>query len=192
MQANKAPEYQGSYLSQAFDAFAQYPDFFDEFENCEIGKVRLSEIPSSIKEKHLKIWNDLDENVDFITTPLANSISIAQMLYILRPHINLQQGGWQHKADLHHALIRLIELWVGFEKVLEKWAKREFGKEDADAADGLARLGEVRFRPALMRFREALQEYGDLGLPQEIEEFVTTSMMLAQQAEVWLAIQNAS
>lgn len=69
--------------------------------------------------------------------------------------------------------------------------RKEFGKEDADAAEGLSRLGEVRFRPALMRFSEALQEYGDIGLPQEIEEFVTTSLTLARQIEVWLAIQNA-
>lgn len=108
MQANTTPEYQGSFLSQTFDTSAQYPDYFDEFENCEIGKVRIAEIPSQIKEKHLKIWNYLDQNVDFITTTLSNSIKIAQMLHILKPYVNLQQGGWQHKADLHHAFIRLM------------------------------------------------------------------------------------
>lgn len=189
MQVNTTPMYQGSYLSQPFDTSAEYPDFVDEFQNCEIGKVRIAEIPSHIKEKHLKIWKDI-ENVDFLTTPLSGSIKIAQMLYILRPHVNIQPGGSQQKADMHHAFIRLVELWVGFEGVLEKWAKKEIGV-DADAADGLSRLGEVRFRPELMRFGEALQEYGTLGLPKEIEEFVTTSMKLAQQIEVWLAVRNA-
>lgn len=189
MQANTTPMYQGSYLSQPFDTSAKYPDFFDEFQNCEIGKVRIAEIPSQIKEKHLKIWKEI-ENVDFLTTPLSSSIKIARMLYILRPHVSIQSGDWQQKADMHHAFIRLIELWVGFEEVLEKWAKKEIGV-DANAADGLSRLGEVRFRPALMRFSEALQEYGNLGLPKEMEEFVTTSMMLAQEIEVWLAVRSA-
>ena len=191
MQANTTSMYQGSYLSQPFDPSIQYPDFFDEFQNCEIGNVRIAEIPSQIKEKHLKIWKEI-ENVDFLTTPLSNSIKVAQMLYILRPHVNLQPGGWQHKSDLHHAFIRLIELWVGFEEGLVKWAKKEFGENNAmNATEALSQLGEVRFRPGLMRFSESLQEYGDLGLPQEIEEFVATSMMLARQIEVWLAIQNA-
>lgn len=189
MQANTTPMYQGSYLSQPFDTSAQYPDFFDKFQKCEIGGVRIAEIPSQIKEKHLKIWKEI-ENVDFLTTPLSNSIKAAQMLYILRPHVNIQSGDWQQKADMHHAFIRLIELWVGFEKVLEKWAKKEIGV-DADAADGLSRLGEVRFRPALTRFSEALQEYGNLGLPKELEEFVTTSMLLAREIEVWLALRGA-
>lgn len=189
MQANTTPMYQGSYLSQPFDTSTEYPDFFDEFKNCEIGKVRIAEIPSQIKEKHLKIWRDI-ENVDFLTTPLSSSIKVAQILYTLRPHVNIQPEGWQQKADIHHALIRLIELWVGLGEVLEKWAQKEIGV-DADAADGLSRLGEVRFRPGLMRFGEALREYGNLGLPKEIEEFVKTSMMLAQQIEVWLTAQNA-
>lgn len=189
MQANTTPVYQGSYLSQPFDTSAQYPDFFDEFQNCEIGGARIAEIPSQIKEKHLKIWKEI-ENVDFLTTPLSSSIKVAQMLYILRPHVIRQSGDWQQKADMHHAFIRLIELWEGFEEVLEKWAKKEIGV-NADAADGLSWLGEVRFRPALMRFNEALQEYGNLGLPKEVEEFVTTSMMLAQEIEVWLGVRSA-
>lgn len=189
MQVNTTPMYQDSYLSQPFDTSAQYPDFFDEFENLEIGHVRIAVILSHIKEKHLEIWKDI-ENVDLLTTPLSGSIEVAQKLYVLRPYVNMQPGGRQQKADLRHAFIRLIELWRGFEEVLNKWAKKEIGA-NADAADGLSRLVEVRFRPVLVRFSEALQKYGKLGLPKEVEEFVKTSMKLAQQIEDWLIDQNA-
>lgn len=189
MQINTTSIYQGSYLSRPFNTSAQYPDFFDEFENYQIGHVRIAEIPSQIKEKHLKIWREI-ENIDFLTMPLSRSIKVAQMLYILRPHVNLQPGGSQHKADMHHAFIRLIELWRGFEEVLCKWSKEEIGA-NADAADGLSRLVEVRFRPELVRFSEALQGYGKLGLPKEVEEFVATSMTLAKQIEDWIAAQDA-
>ena len=130
-------------------------------------------------------------NMDYLTTPLEHSIKVAAILYILRPYVNAQQGGLQEKADMHHAFIRLKGIWTRLEEVLESWAKSEIGAY-ANAADGLSCLEQARFLPVLWRFFRAMQGYGEHSdLFEEAEEFVTASIRLTQQIEVWLGTQNA-
>lgn len=181
--------YEGSYLSQPFKSSTQYPDSLDEFKDFRIGQVQIAEISSRIKEKHLKIWGQI-WNIDFLTTPLSDSIRVAEMLYILLPHVNSQPEGSQEQADIHHALVRLMELWGRFEKALSLWVKEEVGPT-ANAADGLSRLEEARFLPVVERFTKVLQADGENGLPKDVEEFVTTTMPLTRQIEYWLTTQKA-
>lgn len=182
---------QGNYLSQPFNTLTKYPNSFDEFKNSQIGKSRIEEIPSRVKETHLKIWGDINMDMDFLTTPLSDSIKVAAMLYVLQPYLNAHPHALQEKADLHHAFVRLAELWTRFEDVLYSWAKTEIGAH-ADAADGLSCLEQARFMPVLKRFVEVMQGYGEQpDLFNDLEEFVTTSMRLTQNIEIWLAIQNS-
>lgn len=175
--------------SQLFDI--KYPYSFEEFKNSRIGNIRIAEIPSRIKENQLKIWGRINVDMSYLTTPLADSIKVASMLYILRPYLYAQQGGLQEKVDMHHAFIRLKDIWTRFDDVLERWAKTEIGAY-ANAADGLSCLEQARFLPRLHRFYGAMQGVGEQSdLFEEAEEFVTTSIMLTQQIEVWLATQNA-
>ena len=184
MQENTSTLYQGTYLSQPFNSFTLYPDSFDEFEESRIGQILIADTPSRIKENQLKIWKEI-VNLDFLTTPLSDSIKVADILYQLRPHVNSQSGYSQEQTDMHHALVRLAELWRKFKEVLERWGKTEVGAHGS-AADGLFRLEEARFLPVLARFRVVLQGFGEPGLGEELEEFVTTSMTLIQRIEVWL------
>lgn len=178
-------------LSQPFNIFTKYPDSFEEFRNSRIGNVQIAEIPSRIKENHLKIWGEINVNMDFLTTPLDHSIKVAAILYILRPYVNAQPGGLQEKADMHNAFIRLKGIWTRLEDVLESWAKTEIGAY-ANAADGLSCLEQARFLPVLRRFFEAMQGYGEQSdLFEEAEKFVTVSIKLTQQIEIWLGAQNA-
>lgn len=127
--------------------------------------------------------------MDPLTNPLSDCIKVAQILYVLRPHVNAQPGDLQEKADMHHAFVRLTDLWRKFEGVLQAWARIEFGAH-ADAADGLTLLEEARFMPLLARFTVVLQGYGDTGLFEEIEEFLVTSITLGQRIESWLQTQG--
>lgn len=176
--------YPGTYLSKPFNTLATYPDSFDKFKRSRIGQVKIADIPSNIRESHLKIWKDIIET-DFLTTPLSDSIKIAETLYRLRPHVNSQPGDWPEKDQIHHALVRLAELWSKFEAVLGRWGRTEVGAH-ADAADGLFQLEEARFVPVLTRFLAVLRGYGQPNLFEEMEEFVATSMMLIEQIENWL------
>lgn len=178
-------------LSQPFNMFTKYPDSFEEFRSSRIGNVQIAEIPSRIKENHLKIWGGINVNIDFLTTPLEHSIKVAAILYILRPYVNAQHGGLQEKADMHHAFIRLKDIWTRLEDVLESWAKTEIGAF-ATAADGLSCLEKARFLPVLQRFFAAMQGNGEQSdLFEEAEEFITVSIRLTQQIEIWLGTQNA-
>lgn len=178
-------------LSQPFYASTKYHDSFEEFRNSRIGNVQIAEIPSRIKETHLKIWGGINVNMDYLTIPLEHSIEAAAILYILRPYVNAQKGGLQEKADMHHALIRLKRIWTRLEEALEGWAKTEIGAY-ANAADGLSCLEQARFLPVLWRFFRAMQEYGEqLNLFEEAEEFVTACLKLTQKVEIWLDTQNA-
>ncbi|MCJ1342986.1 hypothetical protein MMC31_001175 [Peltigera leucophlebia] len=189
-QENKSPECEATYLSQPFNIFTQYPDSFDEFIDSRVGNVRIAELPSRIKEKHLKIWGGIQVNMDLLTTPLSRSIKVAELLYNLRPYVNAQPSGLQEKADMHHAFVALVDLWSRFDEILESWAKTEIGPR-ADAADGLFLLEQARFLPVLTRFGEAMQGYeGQPHFIKEVEEFVTTSGKLSQRIEVWLELQN--
>lgn len=127
--------------------------------------------------------------MDVLTTSLSDSIKVAKRLYILVPHLNAQPGELQFKADVHHAFIRLMDLWRKFIVILRNWAKIEIGAE-AKAADGLTRLEEARFMPVLARFIVVLDGYGEQGLFDEVEEFVATSVKLSRQIEIWLTTQN--
>lgn len=142
------------------------------------------DIPSRIREKHLKIWGKI-LNVDSLTIPLLNSIMVAQKLYILRPHVNAQPGHSQTKADINHALVWLTDLWRKFEAILRTWAKTEV-KAHADAANKLTLLEEVRFIPLLSRFVVVLDGYGEPGLLEEVHEFVETTMRMFWHIEPWL------
>lgn len=184
MQENTSNLYQGTYLSQPFNSFAIYPDSFDEFKESRIGQILIADIPSRIKESQLKIWKEI-VNMDFLTKPLSDSIKVADILYHLRPQVNSQWGYSQERTDMHHAFVRLAELWRKFKEVLERWGKTEVGAHGT-AADGLFRLEEARFLPVLARFRVVLQGCAGPGLVEELEEFVTTSMTLIQRIEVWL------
>ena len=53
-------------------------------------------------------------------------------------------GTLQKQTDMHHAFVRLVELWRKFEEVLDRWARTEVGAH-AGAADSLFRLEEARF-----------------------------------------------
>lgn len=188
MQTNNSSAYRDSYLSQPFDVAAEYPDSFDGFKKAQIGEVPIADIPNRIKERHLQTWGKI-LNMDPLTTPLSHSIRVAKKLYMLLPHVKDQPGDLQAKADIHHALIRLTELWKKFEEVLQDWARTEVGAH-ANAADGLTRLEEARFMPELARFTVILQGYGEPGLFEEIREFVATSMELSGQIETWLYSQG--
>lgn len=184
--------YQVTYLSQPFNTSKHYPESFDEFRNTLIGHVRYSDIPSRLKEKHQKIWGDIQVNMDFLTTPLSDSILVAAMLYVLEPYVNAQIGGasFTVRADLHHAFVRLTEMWKWFEDVLERWAKTE-QREGAIPKDGLSLLEEARFLPVLHRFTEAMQRDGEqLDFVGELEEFVKTSKEFVMRVEVWLRTEN--
>lgn len=186
---NSSPMYEGSYLSQPFKSTTQYPDSIDEFKNFRIGQVQISTISSRLKEKHLKIWGQI-WNIDFLTTPLSDSIKVAEMLYILRPHVDADPECSQEQADIHHAFVRLMELWGRFERALSLWAKDEVGPT-ANAADGLSRLEEARFLPVVERFTQVLKADGEDGLSKDVEEFVTTTLPLTRQIEYWLTTQKA-
>ena len=94
-------------------------------------------------------------------------------------------GTLQKQTDMHHAFVRLVELWRKFEEILDRWARTEIGAH-AGAADGLFRLEEARFLPVLARFFVVLKEHGRPCLWEQVEEFVKTSMKLTEQIEVWL------
>lgn len=189
MQENTSPEYRNTYLSQPFDASTTYPKSFDEFKESRIGQVPIVDIPSRIREKHQRIWGEI-LNMDLLTSPLADSIKVAETLYLLRPHVNAaQEGGLQEKADLHHAFVRLTELWEKFEEVLQTWARTVVG-EGAGAADGLSRLEDARFEPVLASFIVILEGYGEPDLFEEVKEFVTTSITLRERIEFWLQTQD--
>lgn len=184
MQENTSAKYEGTYLSRPFNAFGIYPGSFDEFKESRIGQIPITDVPSRIKEKHFNIWKEILD-IDFLTTPLSDSVKVAKMLYRLRPHVNAQSGHWQEQTDMHHAFVRLVELWRKFEEILDRWARTEIGAH-AGAADGLFRLEEARFLPVLARFFVVLKEHGRPRLWEQVEEFVTTSMKLTEQIEVWL------
>lgn len=188
IQENSTPEYRGTYLSQPFNAGGKFPKSFDEFAKARIGQVGITEIPTRIKEKHKKIWGPI-LNMDGLTTPLSDSIEVAQGLYELVPALKAQAGGLQFKADIQHALIRLVELWRKFELILRRWAKIAIGAE-ADAADGLTRLEEVRFTPVLASFSAVFDGFGEPSLIEEIKEFVETSVKLYRQIDFWLKTQD--
>lgn len=188
MQENTSPEYRNTYLSQSFDASTTYPESFDEFKESRIGQVPIVDIPSRIKEKHQKIWGEVF-NMDLLTSPLADSIKVAETLYFLRPYVNTAPEGLQEKADMHHAFVRLTNLWKKFEEALQTWARTEVG-EDADAADGLSRLEDARFMPVLARFILIFEGYRQPDLFEEVEEFVTTSITLSERIEFWLHTQG--
>lgn len=184
--------YQVTYLSQPFNTSKPYPGSFDEFINTRIGHVRYADIPTRLKEKHKKIWGDINVSMDCLTTPLSDSMLVAAMLYVIEPYVNAKIGGASLtvRADLHHAFVRLMEIWDWFEKVLERWAKTE-QREGAIPKDGLSLLEEARFLPVLHRFNEAMQRDGDqLDLVEVLEEFVKTSKEFVMRAEVWLRTGN--
>ena len=128
--------------------------------------------------------------MDLLTSPLADSIKVAETLYFLRPYVNAaREGGLQEKADMHHAFVRLTDLWKKFEEALQTWARTEVGK-DADAADGLSLLEDARFMPVLARFILIFEGYRQPDLFEEVEEFVTTSTKLSERIEFWLHTQG--
>lgn len=185
--------YQRTYLSEPFSTSKHYPRTFDEFRNTLIGHVRYADIPSRIKEKHQKIWGNIQVSMDFLTTPLSDSILVAAMLYVLEPYFNDEIGGASLKvrADLQHALVRLTDIWNCFGDVLESWARTE-QRDSAIPKDGLSLLEEARFLPVLYRFTEAMQKDGEhLDLVGELEEFVKTSKELVMRVEVWLRTENS-
>ena len=69
------------------------------FDVSQTGQVLISDKPSRIKEKHLKIWGEI-LNLDILTTLFSASIKVARMLYILRPHVNSQPWGVRERASL--------------------------------------------------------------------------------------------
>lgn len=132
-------------------------------------------------------------SMDFLTTPLSDSILVAAMLYVLEPYVNDEIGGASLKvrADLQHALVRLTDIWNWFGDVLESWARTE-QRDSAIPKDGLSLLEEARFLPVLYRFTEAMQKDGEhLDLVGELEEFVKTSKELVMRVEVWLRTENS-
>lgn len=183
---------QVTFLSQPFNTSRPYPESFEEFKNTLIGPVRYADIPTRLKEKHKNIWGDINVSMDFLTTPLSDSIVVAAMLYVLEPYVNAQIGGASLtvRADLRSAFVRLMEIWNWFEKALESWAKKE-GREGAIPKDGLSLLEEARFLPVLHRFNEAMQRDGDqLDLVGELEKFVKISKEFVVGVEVWLRTKN--
>lgn len=190
MQENKSAIYRGTYLAQPFNAFAIYPESFDDFKGYRIGQVpiadipyRLAGIPSRIKENQLGIFEETLD-MDFLIRPLSDSIKVAETLYSLRPRINPQPGYWQEQTDVHHAFVRLIELWRKFEEILDKWAKTEGGAQRS--ADDLFLLEGESLLTVMAKFCVVLQEYGEPGLWKEMKEFVETSNKLIRQIEIWL------
>lgn len=132
-------------------------------------------------------------NMDFLITPLSDSILVASMLYVAERYVNAQVGGASLKvrSDLHHALVRLTEIWNWFKDVLESWARTE-QRDSAIPKDGLSLLEEARFLPVLYRFTEAtMQKDGHSDLIAELEEFVKTSKELLTRVEAWLRTQNS-
>lgn len=132
-------------------------------------------------------------SMDFLTKPLSDSILVASMLYVAERCVNAQIGGasLEVRTDLHHALVRLTEIWNWFEDILESWARTE-QRDSAIPKDGLSLLEEARFLPVLYRFTEAtMQKDGHSDLVAELEEFVKTSKELLMRVEAWLRTQTS-
>lgn len=120
---NMPPMYQGTHLRHTS---TRYPNSFDKFGNSQIGHVRIADIPSRLRDKHLQIWGGINVNLDFLTTPLADSVRIAEILYDLKTHLHAQTGASETtKANLHHAFVRLTQIWKRFEAVLDSWARKK-------------------------------------------------------------------
>lgn len=119
MQENNSAKYQGTYLAQLFNAFAIFPSSFDEFQDSRIGGARIADIPSQIKENQFETWKEILD-MDFLITPFSDSIKVAEKLYLLRPHMYPRPEFLQEQTDIHHAFVRLMELWNTFEEVRDK------------------------------------------------------------------------
>lgn len=176
--------FQGTCLSQPYDATRTWPPTFDEFKETRIASVRIEDIPTRLEEKHHRVWYIWEPSSAIITLtgPLKESIQIADMLYTVHTHVHQLSVKEVERAELDHAFIRLMEHWEKFENILSYWAKKEMPQvPEADASDGLYMIEEARFIPILSRFFEALESYSRPPFIEDLKEFVKTTTVLIKK-----------